>query len=62
MQAALKSGAVTEHFTEHDIRAAAATEAQRQGQDPQALLGHQDAATTRRYLRDKAPVHVRPVR
>lgn len=35
----------------HDLRAKAASDAKRQGFDPQALLGHTDARTTRDYLR-----------
>lgn len=37
----------------HDIRAAAASDAQAQGVDAKALLGHTDARTTKIYLRDK---------
>lgn len=37
----------------HDNRAFSATEAQRQGLDPQKLLGHDDARTTRVYLRGR---------
>jgi integrase len=37
----------------HDNRAFSATEAKRQGLDPQALLGHDDARTTKIYLRDR---------
>jgi integrase len=36
-----------------DLRALAATEAERQGLDPQKLLGHTTAATTTRYLRGR---------
>ncbi len=43
----------------HDIRSMAATDAQAQGIDPQALLGHTDAATTRIYLRDRVVPVVR---
>lgn len=46
----------------HDIRAMSATDAKAQGIDPQALLGHTDAGTTRIYLRDKVvPVVPGPV-
>lgn len=38
----------------HDLRALAGTEADRQGIDAQALLGHTDAKMTRRYLRDRS--------
>lgn len=37
----------------HDNRAFSATEAKRQGLDPQKLLGHTDMATTRIYLRGR---------
>ena len=46
----------------HDMRAMAATEAQAQGVDPQALLGHADAKMTRRYLRDRTVPVVEPPR
>lgn len=39
--------------TLHDLRAMSGTEAEQQGIDPTALLGHTDARTTRIYLRDK---------
>lgn len=46
----------------HDLRAMAATDANAQGIDAQAMLGHTDAATTRIYLRDKVvPVVAGPV-
>lgn len=41
--------------TLHDIRAMAGTDADSQGKDPSALLGHSDPRTTRIYLRDKRP-------
>lgn len=37
----------------HDLRAMAGTEAEAQGKDPTALLGHADRKMTQRYLRDK---------
>lgn len=37
----------------HDLRAMSGTEAEAQGHNPQALLGHTDQKMTRRYLRDK---------
>ncbi len=40
--------------TLHDLRAMAGTEADRQGMDPTALLGHTDRRTTQIYLRDKS--------
>lgn len=41
--------------TLHDLRALAGTDAESQGIDPTALLGHSDPRTTRIYLRDKRP-------
>jgi integrase len=41
--------------TLHDLRAMSGTEANREGKDPTALLGHTDRRTTQIYLRDKAP-------
>ena len=38
--------------TIHDLRAASASEAKRQGIDAQALLGHTSARMTANYLRD----------
>ena len=40
--------------TLHDLRAMAGTEADRQGMDPTALLGHTDRRTTQIYLRDRS--------
>jgi len=40
--------------TLHDLRAMAGTEAERQGIDPTALLGHSDRRTTKTYLRDRS--------
>lgn len=37
----------------HDLRAMSGTDAEAQGHDPQALLGHTDRKMTRRYLRDR---------
>lgn len=37
----------------HDLRAMAGTEAEAQGKDPTALLGHADRQMTKRYLRDR---------
>lgn len=41
-------------ITVHDLRAMAGTEAERQGMDPTALLGHTDRRTTQIYLRDRS--------
>lgn len=43
------------NVTLHDLRAMSGTEAEKQGSDPTALLGHTDRRTTRSYLRDKTP-------
>ncbi|MNV79741.1 Phage integrase family protein [compost metagenome] len=43
------------NVTLHDLRAMAGTDAESQGSDPRALLGHSDPRTTRIYLRDKRP-------
>jgi integrase len=40
--------------TLHDLRAMSGTDAERQGIDPTALLGHTDRRTTQIYLRDKS--------
>ena len=46
----------------HDLRAMSGTDADAQGIDPQALLGHSDRRTTRGYLRDRVvPVVPGPV-
>jgi integrase len=42
-----------EDATLHDLRALAATEAEKQGMNPTALLQHSSPAQTRRYLRGK---------
>jgi integrase len=46
----------------HDIRAKAATDADAQGQDATALLGHKSAQTTAVYLRGRKIVEIEPVR
>jgi integrase len=51
-EAARKAG--LEDVTLHDLRAMAGTEAERQGIDPTALLGHTDRRTTKIYLRDRS--------
>ncbi len=61
MNKAISTGAL-ERFTEHDLRAKAATDADENGLDAQALLGHMDGQTTRRYLRSKAAIRVKPTR
>lgn len=43
------------NVTLHDLRAMSGTDAESQGEDPTALLGHTDRKTTRIYLRDKTP-------
>jgi len=49
--AAQKAG--IDNVTLHDLRAMSGTDAEKQGIDPMALLGHTDSRTTRIYLRDK---------
>lgn len=57
MARAIESGALTERFTFHDLRAKAGSESS----DGTRLLGHQNPATTRRiYLRK--PDKVKPIR
>lgn len=51
-----------EYFREHDIRAKTATDAQDQGQDATALLGHTDKKTTRAYLRGRAATRIQPLK
>lgn len=53
-KAAAKTAGV-ENVTLHDLRAMSGTDADRQGKDPTALLGHTDQHTTRIYLRDRTP-------
>lgn len=55
---ACEEGKVTD-ATLHDIRAMAGTDADEQGIDPTALLGHSDRRTTKIYLRDKRAKVVR---
>lgn len=52
-KAACKAAGV-EDLQQRDFRAMAATEAEKQGLDPTALLGHSERRTTQIYLRDKA--------
>lgn len=46
--------ALTERFTEHDLRARAATDANERGKSAMNLLGHQDKKTTDVYLGNDA--------
>lgn len=57
MRQAIKEGGI-ERFTEHDIRAKHATDAEDQGIDPQNNLGHSDRRTTETYLRSKRVLKV----
>jgi integrase len=57
--AAARAG--VEDATTHDFRAAAGTEAERIGQDPQKFLGHRRRQTTEGYLRGKRVNVVRPL-
>jgi integrase len=49
MRAAVAAGVKDTRL--HDLRAKAATDAEAEGIDPQALMGHASAAMTKRYLR-----------
>lgn len=60
MERVMKETKVTEGFTEHDIRAKAASDAETLEQ-AQALMSHADPRTTRRIYRRKAE-KVKPVR
>lgn len=60
MKRVIEETKVTERFTEHDIRAKAASDADTLEQ-AQALLSHADSKTTRRIYRRK-PEKVKPVR
>lgn len=64
MRKAIKAGTIRETFTEHDIRAHSATEAERTENAERAreLLGHTSKKTTEKYLRGKEPIRVRPLR
>lgn len=55
MDEAVRKGLLAERFVFHDLKAFAVTEGNAQGLDAQALAGHNDARTTKRYLRDKLP-------
>lgn len=57
MKKAIKEGKI-ERFTEHDLRAKHATDAERQGLDVQANLQHSDRRTTEIYLRAKQVLKV----
>jgi len=55
----VQSGALSESFTEHDLRAVTATEAMERAQE---LLAHESARTTTIYQRSKEPRRVKPLR
>ncbi|MGQ7249569.1 tyrosine-type recombinase/integrase [Halomonas sp. V046] len=57
MRLAIKEGQI-ERFTEHDLRAKHATDAERQGLDVQANLQHSDRRTTEIYLRAKQVLRI----
>ncbi|GAB2798847.1 tyrosine-type recombinase/integrase [Halomonas shantousis] len=57
MRKAMKEGGV-QRFTEHDLRAKHATDAEKQGLDVQANLQHSDRRTTEIYLRAKQVLQV----
>lgn len=62
MRAAIAADAVPVRFTEHDIRATAATVGKAAGVDVQALLGHTSERQTADYIRHRAPLRAKPVR
>lgn len=53
MRKAIERGVVKERFTEHDLRANAATDAEAQGKSAFKLLAHASRATTEVYLRTR---------
>ena len=57
MKKAIKEGGI-ERFTEHDIRAKHATDAEKQGFDVQANLQHSDRRTTEIYICSKQVTQV----
>ncbi|MCE3025774.1 tyrosine-type recombinase/integrase [Salinicola sp. DM10] len=58
MRKAMKEGGLRERFTEHDLRAKHATDAERQGIDVTTNLQHSDKRTTQVYLRQKQVLSV----
>lgn len=62
MDKALAETDLAERFTEHDLRAKHATDVEAQGGDPTANLMHDDARTTKAYLRSKKPVIIRALK
>lgn len=53
MRKAVEDGVVKERFTEHDLRANSATDAEAQGKSAFKLLAHASRSTTETYLRSK---------
>jgi integrase len=60
-RAAMREEVIIERFTFHDIRAKAATDAEDQGHDPQALLGHTTRKQTEAYIRSRKTIRVQPI-
>ncbi|MHB0775387.1 tyrosine-type recombinase/integrase [Halomonas sp. WWR20] len=58
MRKAMNEGGLKERFTEHDLRAKHATDAERQGIDVTTNLQHSDARTTQIYIRQKQVLSV----
>jgi hypothetical protein len=56
------AGLVHVWFTEHDLRAKTASDAEDDGQDATELLTHDNRQTTRAYLRSRKPRDVTPLR
>jgi integrase len=51
-----------ERFTWHDIRAKFLTDADRQGEDAQAIAGHANRSMTERYIKAQRIEVVEPLR
>jgi integrase len=61
MRNAITKGVLAERFTDHDIRAKAATDADRSGQDAQQLLAHANRHTTDVYIRARKVERITPL-
>jgi integrase len=61
MRKAIEDGVLAERFTDHDIRAKAATDAHTSGQDAQQLLAHANRHTTDVYIRARKVERITPL-
>lgn len=61
MKKALDTGALADRFTDHDIRAKAATDADSAGQNAQQLLAHASRHTTDSYIRARKVERITPL-